>query len=99
MKMNSHFQGVSSVNTPERSAPVHPPTGAPAPKNPITRLRALPGGKVMPMIATALGTIIALPIPDKPLAMLKAMKLLQKPLMNVHKHHQTQPVSKTFLWP
>ena len=99
MKMNNHFQGVSSARRPENKAPSHPPTGAPAPKNPRLRLRILPGGSVVPMIAMALGTIIAAPIPLKALTMLKAMKLLQNALTNDPRIHHAAPPSKIFLWP
>lgn len=99
MKMKSHFQGVSSAKRPANKAPRHPPTGAPAPKNPRLRLRILPGGSVVPMIAMALGTIIAAPMPLKALAILKATKLLQNALMKDQTIHHAAPPSKTFLWP
>ena len=97
MKINSHFQGVSSARRPANNVPNHPPTGAPAPKNPRLKLRILPGGSVVPMTAIALGTIIAAPIPLKALATLKAMKLLQKALMNDQRTHQAAPPSRIFL--
>lgn len=99
IKMKSHFHGVSSAKRPANKAPNHPPTGAPAPKNPRLRLRILPGGSVVPMMAMALGTIIAAPIPLKALATLKAIKLSQNALMNDQTAHHAAPLSKTFLWP
>ena len=97
INMNSHFHGVSSARRPASKAPNHPPTGAPAPKNPRLRLRILPGGSVVPMIAIAFGTIIAAPIPLKALAILKAMKFLQNALMNDQRIHHAAPPSKIFL--
>ena len=99
MKMNNHFQGVSSARRPAKKAPSQPPIGAPAPKRPRLKFLFLPGGNVVPMTATALGTIIAPPIPDKPLTRLKAMKLLQKALMKEHTTHHPAPASKILLWP
>lgn len=99
MKMNNHFHGVSSARRPANKAPNHPPTGAPAPKNPRLRLRILPGGRVVPIIAIALGTIIAAPMPLKALATLKATKLLQNALIKDHKIHHIAPPSKILLWP
>ena len=99
MKIKSHFHGVSSARRPANRAPNQPPTGAPAPKNPRLRLRILPGGRVVPMIAIALGTIIAAPMPLKALAVLNAMKFLQNALMNDQMIHHAAPLSKMFLWP
>ena len=97
--MNNHFQGVNSAKRPARKAPNQPPIGAPAPKRPRLKFRFLPGGNVVPMTATALGTTMAPPIPDKPLIRLNAMKLLQKALTKEHSTHQPAPARRIFLWP
>ena len=99
MKMKPHFHGVSSANRPANRAPKYPPTGAPAPKNPRLILRVLPGGRVVPIMAMAFGTIIAAPMPLIALTMLKAMKLLQNALINDHMIHHAAPQSSMVLWP
>ncbi len=99
IKIKSHFHGVSSANRPANRAPKTPPTGAPAPKNPRLRLRVLPGGRVVPMIAMALGTIMAAPMPLKALTLTKAIKFLQNPLISDKTIHHAAPPSRMFLWP
>ena len=99
IKMNNHFQGVSSAKRPAEKAPNQPPIGGPASKRPRLKFLFLPGGNVVPISATALGTSMALPIPDKPLIKLNAMKLLQKALTKEHRTHQPAPARTIFLWP
>lgn len=99
IKMNNHFQGVNSAKRPAKRAPTQPPIGAPALKRPRLKFRFLPGGNVVPMTATAFGTIMAPPTPDKPLIRLNAIKLLQKALTKVHRTHHPAPASRIFLWP
>ena len=99
MKIKSHFHGVSSAKRPANRVPNHPPTGAPAPKNPRLKLRILPGGRVVPIMAMALGAIIAAPMPLKARAVLNAMKLSQNALINDQMIHHAAPLSSIFLWP
>lgn len=99
MKTNKYLQGVNCVKTPARTAPTYPPIGAAAPKIPKQKFRIFPGGKVMPIMATALGRMRAPPRPVKPRARLNTKKSEQKLLISDHKANQAPPRSNMFLWP
>lgn len=67
--------------------------GAEAPKTPKLRLRTLPGGMVLEIIATALGIINAPPRPDRALKVRKANILVQKPQASVQADNHVPPTS------
>lgn len=99
MNTKNHFHFVFSRNAPRNKAPKYPPMGADAPNSPRLRLRTLPGGFVVAIIATALGMIAAPPTPDKALMQTKAKKLLQNALIKVQMASQTPPSKSSRRWP
>lgn len=98
MMKNIQLQLRNCTITPARMLPRQPAIGALAPKNPRERFRILPGGHVIPIIATAFGIMSAPPIPDNARTILKAIKLSQKPLTSEQAVSQASPMSRIFLW-
>lgn len=86
-KKKSHFQCVSWAKRPPKTLPPAAPIGAMAPKSPIAILRSFPGGRLMFIKATALGTKKAPPAPVSPLVKDNPMILRINPLIRDHSTH------------
>lgn len=100
MAKNIHFQCVYSSTAPANRPPTAPAMGALAPKKPSDRFRALPGGQVTPIMATALGMMSAPPMPDSARMTLKPTKLcVQKPLARDHSASHAVPRTRQFRCP
>jgi hypothetical protein len=100
MAKNIHFQCVYSSTAPANRPPMAPAMGALAPKKPSDRFRALPGGQVTPIMATALGMMRAPPMPDSARMTLKPTKLwVQKPLTRDHSASHAVPRTRQFRCP
>jgi hypothetical protein len=96
----NHLHAANLTNIPMKKAPRVPPTGQPNPKKPRVKFLILPGGNVIPIIATIFGITNAAPMPVNALAMAKVMRLsVQKPLITDQTIHHAPPTSRTFLWP
>src|SRR4051812_38421818 len=96
-KKKIHFHCVNCTNTAETRLPPAAPTGAIAPNKPIARFLCLPGGKLMPSRATALGVSRPPSIPVRLRMKDKAMMLLENPVPDGHITPHTHPTAKIFL--
>jgi hypothetical protein len=100
IEKKNHLHSANSIKTPMKNAPSAPPMGHPNPKKPRAKFLILPGGKVIPMMATIFGITNAAPTPAKALAIAKVTRLrVQKPLITDQRTHQAPPRFTIFLCP
>ena len=91
MITKAHNQVTDPVNAAEKKAPMPPPIGGEAAKKPRSRLRDLPGGTMIVMLATAFGMKMPAAIPVSARIVMKASYCLTKPLMNENNENSKQP--------
>jgi hypothetical protein len=99
MRIKSHIQLTRSMKTPVINAPIIPPKGGDAAKNPSTTFRDRPGGTMVVMMETALGMKTPPPTPVSARMAMNESYVLVKALINENSVKIAQPRRLSCLWP